>query len=407
MRIGIDCRLWNESGVGRYIRNLVNNLQILDQKSEYILFVGSKTFANGKWKMENGKWKTVNVNIRWHTLEEQLKFPSIINKENLDLMHFPYFSVPIFYNKPYLITIHDLILNHFSTGLASTLPSFLYNLKLFGYKFVIKRAAQNAKKIITVSNATKNEIIDHLKVEPSKVVVTYEGVGDEIRNSKFEIRNKSKIINTKTRTDKYFLYVGNAYPHKNLDRLIHAFDLLCHPEASAEGSHEILRSAQNDIRLVLVGKEDYFYKKLKENVRKMHLEKSVLFYGEANDEELGSLYKNAKALVMPSFMEGFGLPGLEAMANKCLVLASDIPSLREVYGNAALYFNPYDTKDLVRKMVVILVSGAHPESLRAMGDAGQASMTKRNIIEKGLERVKLFSWEKMAKETLDVYENYA
>ena len=418
MRIGIDTRLWNESGVGRYIRNLIEWLLIIDKKNSYSLFVLPKDKENIILRLRSGqesqisnlkrKWKIVTTDIRWHTIEEQLKFPSILNKESLDLVHFPYFSVPIFYNKPFVVTIHDLILHHFPTGEASTLPLPLYRLKLFGYKFIISKLAKKAKKIITVSNATKNEIIDHLKVKPSKVVVTYEGIDDKIRNSNIEIRNKSKIINTKTIADKYFLYVGNAYPHKNLDRLLEAFSLLCHPEASAEGSHEILRSAQNDIGLVLVGKEDYFYKRLKEKVQNMGLGKSVLFYGEATDAQLQALYKNAQALVMPSLMEGFGLPALEAMANKCLVLASDNPSLHEVYGNAVMYFDPYDTKDLVRKMDVILVIRlclSHPESLTAMGDAGRASMTNRDKIEKGLERVKLFSWEKMAKETLRVYES--
>jgi glycosyltransferase involved in cell wall biosynthesis len=410
MRIGIDCRLWNESGVGRYVRNLVEQLQIIDHKNKYVLFVGRKDREEILRSAQNDNFSIVKADIRWHTLEEQLKFPSIINKENLDLMHFPYFSVPVFYNKPYLVTIHDLILNHFPTGLASTLPSFLYNLKLLGYKFVIKKAAQNARKIITVSNATKSEIVDNLKVDTSKVVVTYEGVDDEIRSrlNRDEIRNgfgkltilnlpkdKSKIINTKTSADKYFLYVGNAYPHKNLERLLEAFSTFCHPElVSGSQSNRDSDLRQNDTKLVLVGKEDYFYKRLKEKVRKMHLEKSVLFYGEVSDEELSELYKNALALVMPSLMEGFGLTGLEAMANKCLVLSSDIPSLREVYGNAAVYFDPYDVKDLVRKMEVIL------------GDSGSSTrMTKRDKIEEGFKRVKMFSWEKMARETLKIYDS--
>src|SRR3989344_566153 len=381
MRIGIDARLWNESGVGRYVRNLVEQLQLIDHENKYVLFVGSKDYENVKCQMSNVKWRLVKADIGWHTLEEQLKFPLIINKENLDLMHFPYFSVPIIYNKPYVVTIHDLILHHFPTGLASTLPRYLYRLKLLGYKFVIKKAAQNAKKIITVSNATRDEIIDHLKIEPSKVVVTYEGVNDKIRNPNIEIRNKSKIINTKTKNvDQYFLYVGNAYPHKNLDRLLEAFSILCHPEHS-EGSH--------DIRLIFVGKEDYFYKRLKEKVKKVNLEKSVLFYGEVSDEELVELYKNAKALIVPSLMEGFGLPGLEAMANKCLVLSSDIPSLREVYGNAAVYFNPNDVLDMEKKMIEVL-----------------GSKVGHDFVGHGLERTKMFSWEKMAKETLRIYESH-
>src|SRR3990170_6776804 len=193
MRIGIDCRLWNESGVGRYTRNLVEQLLIIDRKNSYVFFVLPKDKEDLKSQISNLKsqkkleirnWKLEIADIRWHTVEEQLRFPAILNKENLDLVHFPYFSVPIFYDKPLVVTIHDLILHHFPTGEASTLPSPFYWLKLIGYKFVISNAAKKAKKIITVSNATKKEIIDHLKVDPSKVEVTYEGVKRQIRNPK-------------------------------------------------------------------------------------------------------------------------------------------------------------------------------------------------------------------------------
>ncbi len=162
--------------------------------------------------------------------------------------------------------------------------------------------------------------------------------------------------------------MGNAYPHKNLERLIEAFSI----------------SDQNDTNLVFVGKEDFFYKRLKEKIEKMGLDKKIVFYGYATDEELAFLYKNAKAIIMPSLMEGFGLPVLEAMVNKCLVLASDISVYREIAGDAAIYFNPLDAGDIVKKMENIHLN---------------------DKIQKGLDRVKMFSWERMAKETLSVYES--
>ncbi len=373
MRIGIDCRLWNESGVGRYTRNLVSNLAKIDKKNIYTLFVLSKDYENVVSQMTNDKWQIVRADIRWHTLAEQIKFPSILNQENLDLVHFPYFSIPIFYNKPFIITIHDLIINHFPTGKASTLPLPIYALKILGYKYIIKKAAKKAKKIITVSNATKMEIIDHLGINSSKITVTYEGVEERISNIKYQkskINGKWKMLN-----DKYFLSVGNAYPHKNLERLIDAF-------------FSLLSRKNSDIFLVLVGKENFFYKRLKEKVINMKLEKNILFFGKATDEELSQLYKNALALIMPSLMEGFGLPALEAMRNKCLVLAADIPSLKETCGDAAIYFDPYDIKDIARKMTDVYLNNIYYLSKK---------------IGKGLKRVKLFSWEKMAKETLNVY----
>ncbi|MBF8249956.1 MAG: hypothetical protein HW400_557 [Candidatus Levybacteria bacterium] len=391
MRIGIDCRLWSETGVGRYIRNLVSELSKIDTKNSYVLFALSKDEKNIKSAIHNSQFVILLIDIKWHTFEEQIKFPQILNQENLDLMHFPYFSVPIFYNRPFVITIHDLIINHFSTGQASTLPLPIYNLKLLAYKFILAQSAKKAKKIIAVSNATKDEIIDHLGVNPQKVVVTYEGVDDKIRNPNIEIRNNSQNTKYKILNTKYFLYVGNAYPHKNLERLLKAFSAFCHPERG-EGSRDFSASPQNDTRLLLIGKEDYFYKRLINKVAEMGLSEKVIFLQNLSDKELVNLYQNAQALILPSLMEGFGLPALEAMANNCLVLASDIPALKEVCGGAALYFNPLSVNELVDKLNLIT---SHTTEYRALEE----------LRKKGIERAKLFSWRKMAKETLKIYES--
>ena len=207
------------------------------------------------------------------------------------------------------------------------------------------------------------------KVDSNKIKVVYEGIDDKLRNTRREAR--SNLKNTK-----YFLYVGNAYPHKNLNRLLDAFNILV--------------SQYPDISLICVGRPDYFYKRLKEKVGKMNLEKSVSFLEDVSDEELGSLYKNAQALILPSLMEGFGLPAIEAMANKCLVLASDIPALREVCGDAAIYFNPKNIEDISEKMKNVCSNDKYHYS---------------DKIITGLEREKTFFWEKMAKQTLETYES--
>lgn len=368
MKIGIDCRLWSETGVGRYIRNLVLNLQKIDKKNEYVLFVLNKDYNQVISHFSSLNFHLVKADIKWHTLEEQLKFPKILNRENLDLMHFPYHSVPIFYNRPFVLTIHDLIPYNFPTGKASALPFFLYRIKFLAYKYVLRNAAKKAKKIIAVSNATKYEIVKHLGIDSKKVAVAYEGVDDKISNHKSQISNKLQITN-------YFLYVGNEFPHKNLDRLLEAFKTLNH-----------------DAKLVMVGKDDYFYKRLREKAERMGLSKKVIFLQSVNDEELASLYRNALALVAPSLMEGFGLPALEAMANNCLVLASDIPSLKEICGGAALYFNPLSINELVDKLKMV--------TLHTTEYGGLEEIRKR-----GIERAKLFSWEKMAEETLKAYNS--
>ena len=364
MKIGIDARLWSESGVGRYIRNLVENLKLIDSNNNYVLFVLPSDYKSIKSKVKDKKWKIVKADIRWHTLNEQLNFPKILEKEKLELVHFPYFSVPVFYKKPYVITIHDLIIDHFPTGKSSTLSPLLYNLKLIGYKYVIAKASDNAKKIITVSKATKNEIVDHLKINPSKIEVIYEAVDDKVI-----------VLQNKVLRKKHFLYVGNAYPHKNLNNLILAYS----------------KFNKKEIPLILVGKEDYFYKRLKEKVKKMKLTDKIIFRENVTDEELGVLYKSAIALIMPSLMEGLGLPVLEAMANKCLVLASDIPALHEICGKNAIFFDPDDPEKIYKKINFAYLN--------------RSNRKVKILIQRAFNHVVDFSWQKVAKETLRTYES--
>lgn len=369
MRVGIDARLWAQTGVGRYIRNLVSNLQKIDDKNDYVLFARSQDQESIKSTVTNKNWKIVTANIRWHSLKEQYEFPKILNKENLDLVHFPYFSFPIFYKKPFVVTIHDLIMHHYPTGRASTLPMPFYKAKKMGYSKVINNAVKKSKKIIVPLNAVKEDLIKSLNVAEEKIVVTHEGVDKKISN-------KSEIPPVKIPA-KYFLYVGNAYPHKNLERLISAF--------------EIFKKNNNskDVSLLLIGKNDFFYKRLKKHVEQKNLS-SIVFMHDLSDEQLAYLYKNAIALVLSSLMEGFGLPAIEAMSNNCLVMLSNIPSFREVCNDSAIYFDQLEERDIAKKMNAVFKNGK--------------KYYVQNL-QKAKIRIKLFSWEKMAKETLKVYES--
>src|SRR5581483_4080808 len=194
MRIGIDCRLWSESGVGRYTRNLVGYLQKIDTKNEYILFVLSKDLEQIKSEIKNSKFEIVRADIRWHSFEEQWKFSTVLVQQKLDLVHFPYFSLPVSYPGKFIVTIHDLILHHFPTGQASTLNPLFYWIKLLGYKYIVYKAAKKAKRIITVTEATKKEIVQHLGITPQKIEVTYEGIDRKI-STKSEASNLQKNPN--------------------------------------------------------------------------------------------------------------------------------------------------------------------------------------------------------------------
>lgn len=366
MRIGIDARLWNETGVGRYIRNLVEQLLIIDKKNEYVLFV-KKGIKNQELGITGKNWKIIEIDIHWHSLAEQIKFPQLLYKENLDLVHFPYFSLPIFYKKPFVVTIHDLIITHFPTGKASTLPYPLYQLKRFGYDRVLHHAITNSKKIIVPLKAVKEDLVQTLQVQKKKVVVTYEGV-EKMANGKLQIANGDKMD--------YFLYVGNAYPHKNLEFLLDAFV-------------QFKKETKKDVHLILVGKDDFFYQRLREKVKKEKID-SVIFKHNVSDEELFSLYSGAKTFVSASKMEGFGLPPLEAMSASCLLLLSDIPAFQEVCGDVALYFIPSDKQSLVEKLQFVY---------------NFPIKEKQKRIERGFRRIQDFSWRKMSKETLQIYES--
>lgn len=373
-RIGIDARLWNETGVGRYIRNLVTELQKIDTENAYVLFVKSQDLHNVQRSIFNDQWRLVPADIQWHTVAEQRRFPKMIEKEHLDLMHFPYFSLPIWYTGKFVLTIHDLILHHFPTGKASTKSWLTYKLKHQGYKYIIAQAVKKAAKIIAVSEATKKEIVEHLHVSDKKVVVTYEGVDAKITNSK--LQNLNKVAKYEIQDTKYFLYVGNAYPHKNLETLIEAFSNL---------KSQIVNS-----KLILVGKEDYFYKRLEKKVEEMGLSESIVFKHTVSDEELAAYYTNALALVVPSLMEGFGLPLLEAMSHECLVVASDIPVFHEIAEDIPVYFSSRDVMSLTNVLESIAAGRIHDAKERKT---------------KGKVQAKKFTWEKMAKETLAVYKS--
>ena len=227
MKIGIDARLIDETGVGRYIRNLIRQLIVLDDQNEYVVFLYRTGFNN--FIVPNARWKKVRANVRWHTVFEQCVMPFLFAIERLDVVHIPYFNIPIFYNGAMIVTIHDLTIKHFDTGKASTGPWLMYKVKRFLYGVIVSIGIKKVRHIIVPSNATKNEIQEHYGIAGDKITVTYEGVN-------LENKKTGPLFSFP-----YFLYVGNAYPHKNLAVVI---DALSHFKSKA--------------KIVFVGKEDFF-----------------------------------------------------------------------------------------------------------------------------------------------------
>jgi glycosyltransferase involved in cell wall biosynthesis len=402
MKIGIDARLYGprNRGLGRYIQKLIEHLEKIDQKNQYIIFLRRANWDN--YQPKNSNFKKILADYRWYSLKEQIFMPWKIWQQKLDLIHFPHYDVPIISsifpasygivelvlskakgsprNDRRIVTIHDLVITRFPNQRATTLNPLLYKIKFWAYRLVIWLAVKRAKKIITVSEFSKKEIIDYFKLPSEKIVVTYEGV-DKIANRKSQIAKNSAqqiLINInkyQSISSPYLLYVGAAYPHKNLENLLKAF--------------KILTTSYNlkSYKLVLVGEQDYFYKKLKQEVKKLGLQKKVSFTGYLDDQTLNQVYQNALCYVFPSYYEGFGLPGLEAMAQGVPVIASQAGSLPEILGQAALYFDPHDVEDMARVINKVI----NDEALR------------KDMIKKGFEQIKKFNWEKCAKETLEIY----
>jgi len=365
MKIGIDCRLWDESGIGRYIQNLITTLNFLDTKNEYVLFLLPKDINN---KKISSRFKKVSADVRWHTLKEQFVMPKVFLRENLDILHIPYINMPLFYPKKFVATIHDLTPIKYPTSSASKRSFPIYHLKLCFYYLTLFFGVRKAFKVIAVSESAKSDMVKFLKISPKKVKVVYN----------FNVEFDGTRLPKKNR-ENYLLYVGNAYPHKNLPRLIKAFEIFV-----SKFSGENI-SPPN---LLLVGKEDYFYKKLKDIVP-LGIKDKVVFVGFSDVEKLERLYISAKFVVNPSLYEGFGFPLIEAFSLGTLVVCSTIPVFKEIAKSAVLYFNPLDVEDMAEKMFTAF------------------TMSKNDYhqyVEKGYKNLSYFNPEKEVKKVLEIYK---
>ena len=370
-RIGIDARFYGPlgKGLGRYTQEIVDNIIKLDQDNEYVIFLCRENFLD--FLSDNPKVKKVLADIKWYGFAEQIFFPFYILRERLDLMHFLHFNVPIFCPVKFIVTIHDLILIKFPTPRATALGPVIYKIKNLAYKLVIYSALKRARKVLAVSEYTKNDIVGQFKIKPDKIIVTYEGVAELVNAG--ESGEISEVLKKYNIGRPYLLYVGNAYPHKNLEGLIKVFS-------------EISK-VKPELKLVLVGKEDYFYRRLKQYAK--NFSNNIIFPGYVPDNELRALYAEATLYIFSSFYEGFGLPPLEAMAYGLAVVSSDKTCLPEILGEAAIYFNPDDETDMKNKIKEVLVN----EKLR------------ENLRERGYLQAKKYSWINCAKLTLEVYKN--
>jgi len=369
-RIGIDCRMMGKAqatGIGNYIQQVVSRIIELDKENEYFLFFKPENFD----LLQNLPPNATKIisNCHWYSLCEQVKFCAQLYKYNLDLVHFPQFNVPILYNRPFVVTIHDITAHLYPGHKMGS------SFRKKAFQIIFNTALRKSRQIIAVSAYTKSKLIELFKVSAEKVMITHLGVEKDFLIE----QNYAKIEEIKQRfaiNKPYLFFVGVWRPHKNVVGLLKAF--------------EILKKNYNlDLQLVLGGKEDVNYPEIRQTWESFDPEIAgdIIRPGFISESDLPYLYQGATAYVIPSFEEGFGLNGLEAMASGTRVISSNRGSLPEIYGSAAIYFNPEKPEEMAQ----VIAQTLENESL------------KTTLSLEAEKRLALYDWNKTAQDTLDLY----
>lgn len=364
MRVGIDARLhyYSRAGIGQYILGLIKGLSSLNGDDEFVLLQSRKdkaVLAQASNFFRKSLWTPSH-----HRLE-QLALPLEISPLRLDILHSPDFIPPFRRDYKSVITVHDLafiLYPHFLTQESAR------------YYGQIDRAVRHADHIIADSLSTKRDIINFLGVPESKITVIYAAANPLYR----PVKDDRLLQEVRQRYDlhaPFALFVSTIEPRKNLPSLLRAF-------------RHLLDRYPQEVTLVVVGERGWFCGEVFATAEALDLGDHVRFLGHIPTEDLVLLYNAARVLVHPSFYEGFGLPPLEAMRCGTPTVVANVSSLPEVVGDASLLVAPDDVEGWTVAMWRVLTD----ESLHA------------EFSEKGLKRAELFSWEKAARETLDLYQ---
>ncbi|MFA6497645.1 MAG: glycosyltransferase family 1 protein [Patescibacteria group bacterium] len=374
MRIGIDARFYGPrvggGGLGRYVSELVNALQQVDRENEYILFLKKENFHECAISAPNFSKRLVD--IPWYSVEEQRRMPREVRLAKVNIMHYPHWNVPVFSRVPFVVTIHDLILlEDPMSARATTRSAFVHGVKSVGLRLALEAAIHRSKHIVAISQYTKRSILEHFRVPSGKISVVYNGIrppsgGESVDLNRFGVRAP------------YFLYVGNRYPHKNLEMLLESFADFCRMDSQT--------------MLVLAGKDDVFTRELQKHAKALGISNErLLWIDTPTDALLARLYIDTSLAITPSRIEGFGIPPLEALSFGVPVAASRASSLPEVLGESVRYFDHDDASGLTRLMHEAIVA---PELWSAL----------RN---KGVAQAETFTWKKTAKAMCEIYRHYA
>lgn len=370
IRIGIDCRLGGltHAGIGRYISELLKELIPLSDGCTWVLIVqsevqGAELLAYIPQAVQE-QCELCVVAARPYSFAEQILMPISLYAQKLQLLHVPHFNIPLLYFGRTVITIHDLLWHEQKGLTVTTLHPVTYWLKYLLYRIVVWYALLRASHIFVPSKFVEKTV---LKFYPSlrkeRISITHESIGSRLVTA--AKNQKKQQVDATT-----LLYVGSLYPHKNVSLIVAA-----------------LRQLPN-YTLKIVGSRSIFLSTLKEEIINQNVEKQVKFMGKLSDAELAIAYAQAQCVIQPSFSEGFGLTGLEAMAFQTPVLASDIVVFHEIYRDAAVYFDP--------KSVDSLLAAVHaledPKRRTAQVRAGQKVTSN-------------YSWKKLAEQTYRTYRS--
>ncbi len=380
--IGIDARLSGSrhAGIGRYIENLLLELPQAQKKLQqnnnltrqvnwvYFFYDRQQAAALQKALENYSNIRFVYTAIRHYSLAEQFKWPLILKKYKLDLLHVPHFNIPLFYRGKLVITIHDLLWHQQIGPQATTLPSWKYYLKYLAYRLITRKAVKRAGKIFVPAKVVKKTLLEYFSRQKSKIVVTVEGISHHFLKT-YQINQPNPSQVWKRSRNNQLIYVGSLYPHKNIELVLKALQ------------------QKKDLNLLIVCSRNVFMDRTQKLVQELGLEKQVTFAGYLSDQKLIEKIELSQALVQPSKSEGFGLTGVEAMACGTPVLASDIPVFHEIYQQAPIYFDPNQVESL----------------LNAYQQLQDSSLVKQKI-QQGFEVVKKYRWDKMAQTIFEEYQ---
>lgn len=373
-RFGFDEKtgLPRRVGSGEYCYQLLVNLNKIDKKNDYIIYLPEKQTTDLPKESANWHYKIIKPRKMWTLFGLSLEF--FLRRSKPDVFLSPTHYLPFFSPKKSFISILDVSYLKF--------PELFKKSDLNQLTKWTRYSAKKAKGIFTISQASKGDIINEYGVPKKRVVVTYPGI-KEVLSSKYKVLSMSELEKKYGIKGQYILFVGTLQPRKNIIRLIQAFaensKLTCPRRGKTQNSK---------LQLVIIGKRGWQYEEILEAPEKYGIKDKVVFLENITNEELQTFYKNATCFVLPSLYEGFGLPILEAMQYGCPVITSNVSSLPEVGGDAALYVDPLDANDIKEKLELMI----NDEGLRI------------KLAKKGYEQAKKFSWEKTARETLSVLE---